>query len=70
MIIEALAVGTLSAIVMLACGWLVHRIFVVEPRFREAQRDINKAALQSLGQDRLRPMDVNPNDPRSPHTER
>lgn len=57
-IVEALAAGVSGAFIVLACCWLAHRIFVVEPKLRRAQEDVHKAALLSLGQDRLRPMDI------------
>lgn len=57
-ILQALAVGVASAVVVLAVAWLVHRIFVVEPRFRRAQLDANLSALKMSGQDRNRPMDI------------
>jgi len=57
-IVEALAAGAASAVILLAVGWVVHRIFVVEPKLRRAQLDANLSALKMSGQDRNRPMDI------------
>lgn len=60
MIIEALAVGLVSVVTILAWVWLVHRIFVVEPKLRREQRSNNLAGLRQMGKDKTRSMDVWP----------